>query len=193
MDCLCDVPSFLNSSELFSNFASYRFCFLSVLEMKKVIIIGCPGAGKSTFGRKLAGKTGLPLHYLDMIWHKPDRTTVSRENFDLRLSEIMREDVWIIDGNYIRTLPVRLHSCDTVFFFDLPLEICLEGAMDRLGKKREDMPWNDTKLDDEFRQWILDFPSTQVPVIRNLLESFHGTVITFHSRVEAAAFIAGLP
>ncbi|MEY8605912.1 hypothetical protein [Muribaculum intestinale] len=32
--------------------------------MKKVIIIGCPGAGKSTFARKLSAKTGLPLYYL---------------------------------------------------------------------------------------------------------------------------------
>lgn len=41
--------------------------------MKKVLILGCPGAGKSTFARKLRDKTGLPLYYLDMIWHKPDQ------------------------------------------------------------------------------------------------------------------------
>ena len=40
--------------------------------MKKVLILGCPGAGKSTFARKLRDKTGLPLYYLDMIWHKPE-------------------------------------------------------------------------------------------------------------------------
>ncbi len=76
--------------------------------MKKVLIIGCPGAGKSTFGRKLAVKTGLPLHYLDMIWHKPDRTTVSREEFDERLREIMAGPEWILDGNYKRTMAMRL-------------------------------------------------------------------------------------
>lgn len=42
---------------------------------QKAIIIGCPGAGKSTFARKLSEKTQLPLYYLDMLWHKPDRTT----------------------------------------------------------------------------------------------------------------------
>ena len=44
--------------------------------MKRVIVIGCPGAGKRTFARKLAAKTGLPLHYLDMIWHRPDRMVI---------------------------------------------------------------------------------------------------------------------
>ena len=61
-------------------------------QMKKVIVIGCPGAGKSTFSRKLVAKTGLPLYYLDMIWHRPDRTTVTREEFDERLSEIISQD-----------------------------------------------------------------------------------------------------
>lgn len=53
--------------------------------LNKVIVIGSPGAGKSTFSRKLRDVTGLPLYYLDMLWHKPDRTTISREEFDTKL------------------------------------------------------------------------------------------------------------
>lgn len=49
------------------------------MTMNKVIVIGCPGAGKSTFARMLAAATGLELHYLDMLWHKPDKTNISRE------------------------------------------------------------------------------------------------------------------
>ena len=48
----------------------------------KIMIIGSPGSGKSTFARKLRDKTGLPLFYLDMIKHKPDRTTISSEEFE---------------------------------------------------------------------------------------------------------------
>ena len=111
--------------------------------MKKVMVIGCPGAGKSTFARKLQELTGLPLYYLDMIWHKPDRTNISREEFDQRIREIVSQDAWIIDGNYNRTLELRMRECDTVFFLDYPLEVCLEGAASRIGKERVDIPWKE--------------------------------------------------
>ena len=44
--------------------------------MKRVMVIGCPGSGKSTFSRALHSKTGLPLFYLDMMYWNPDRTRV---------------------------------------------------------------------------------------------------------------------
>lgn len=56
--------------------------------MRKVIIIGCPGSGKSTFGRKLRDLTGLPLYYLDMIYHRPDKTDLSKEEFAERIEAI---------------------------------------------------------------------------------------------------------
>lgn len=162
--------------------------------MHKVIVIGCPGAGKSTFSRKLAAKTSLPLYYLDMIWHRPDRTNIGREAFILKLDEIMQSDRWIIDGNYLYTLPLRLDHCDTVIFFDLPIDICLEGALNRIGKPREDLPWSEDEIDPEFYQWILDFPQNQLPVINDLLTSYAHklNIIRFRTRNEADAFIASL-
>ena len=59
--------------------------------MKKIIVIGCPGAGKTTFAQKLCDKTRLPLFYLDAIWHKPDRTHIPREEFDLPCDIIITE------------------------------------------------------------------------------------------------------
>ena len=100
---------------------------------QKAIVIGCPGAGKSTFARRLCDKTGLPLYYLDMIWHKPDRTTVEKSEFDEKLREIVSGDRWIIDGNYGRTLEMRLESCEAVFLFDIPVEECLSGVRSRIG------------------------------------------------------------
>ena len=158
--------------------------------MKKIIVIGCPGAGKSTFARRLKEMTGLPLYYLDQIWHKADRTTVSKEEFDAKLREIIQQDSWIIDGNYLRTMECRLDACDTVFFLDYPLEICLEGAKARIGTVREDMPWVETEFDEEFRQWILDFPKDQIPVIYELLKKYETEkeIIVFKSRDEAKKF-----
>lgn len=151
---------------------------------KKAIVIGCPGAGKSTFSRQLRDRTGLPLYYLDMINHKPDRTTVSREEFDRRLAEIMSSDRWIIDGNYNRTLEMRFEKCDAVFLLDFPTEVCLAGAAERIGKKREDMPWTENELDGEFKQWILDFPRDGLPKIYELISKYRDkrSIYIFRSR-----------
>lgn len=164
------------------------------MTMNKVIVIGCPGAGKSTFARTLAAATGLELHYLDMLWHKPDKTNISREEFDSALARIMSGDGWIIDGNYIRTLEMRLRECDTVFMLDLSTELCLEGAKSRVGKKREDMPWVEEELDGEFCQWIEDFAADCRPRIYELLEKYRDgrEIIVFHSREEAESFIERL-
>lgn len=162
--------------------------------MKRIFVIGCPGAGKSTFARNLRESLNLPLYYLDMIWHKPDKTTCSREKFDGRLREILGQDKWIIDGNYLRTLEVRLQVSDTVFLLDYPLKVCLAGARERIGKRREDMPWVETELDKEFRQWILDFSKDQLPVIYHLLKQYETgrDIYVFRSRDEAEDYLYGL-
>lgn len=162
--------------------------------MLKVIIIGSPGAGKSTFARRLREETNLPLYYLDMLWHKPNQTNISREEFDMRLGEILSKDCWIIDGNYQRTLEMRMKACDTVFLLDFPVEICLSGAEERIGKKREDLPWTETELDAEFRQWIMDFPNSQLPQIYELIEKYrkHKNIVILKSRGELEEYIQSI-
>ena len=162
--------------------------------MKKAIVIGCPGAGKTTFAEKLQKRTALPLYYLDAIWHKPDRTHISRADFDARLGKLLAENAWIIDGNYSRTLEVRISACDTVFFFDLPTEDCLWGATVRLGKGRYDMPWIDTELDPKLKQEIEGFREAVCPVIYELLERYSAgrNIVIFTSRNEADAYLEQL-
>ena len=162
--------------------------------MQRVLVVGCPGAGKSVFARKLSAVTGLPLYYLDLLWHRPDRTTASEEEFDGRLREILREEHWIIDGNYLRTFEQRLSVCDAVFYLDIPVGICFEGVCARLGRPREDLPWLEDSLDDEFRRWIEDFPFSQKPRIEKCLQRFReGRAITvFHDRAESDLYIEHL-
>lgn len=162
--------------------------------MKKVIVIGCPGSGKTTFAEKLNKLTGLPLYYLDAIWHQPDKTHISREEFDQRIADIFVTPEWIIDGNYARTIEMRLKECDTVFLFDLPTEVCLQGATERIGKGRYDLPWLETEPDPEFIMFIKEFPQTTLPKIYELIEKHKAEkqVVIFKSRAEADEFIERL-
>ena len=162
--------------------------------MQKVIVIGCPGSGKTTFAEKLNKITGLPLHYLDAIWHKPDKTHISREDFDKSISKIFDTTEWIIDGNYNRTIEIRLQQCDTVFLFDLPTEVCIQGATDRLGKDRYDLPWIEKELSLSFKQSIEDFPRNSLPRIYELLEKYSTgkQIIIFKSREDVADFLQSI-
>ena len=102
-----------------------------------------------------------------------------------------RPALWMIDGNYQRTLTSRLERCDTVFLLDYPLSLCLQGAASRIGIPREDMPWIEREFDPEFRQWIEEFPQTQLPQIYALLSQYGRgrEIIIFHSREDSAAWL----
>jgi len=157
----------------------------------KIIVIGCPGAGKSTFSRKFSKLTHIPLYYLDMLWHKKDKTNYTREEFDLKLNDILNKDRWIIDGNYLRTLELRIKECDTVFLLDYPLDVCLFGVRSRIGKEREDMPWIEEEFDEEFKQWIIDFSKDQLPQIYNLIKKYQNNkeIHIFYSRKQAQQYL----
>ena len=150
--------------------------------MKRILIVGSPGAGKSTFAKELAKSTEITLHHLDLIWFHDNGDLESREIFDKKLKEILGTDRWIIDGYYPRTLEHRLKYADTVFFFDLPEDVCLEGAKQRLGKKRDDNPVCERELNESLKERILTFRIFNTPYIEDLLDDFDGEIIRFRSR-----------
>ena len=159
--------------------------------MERAIVIGCPGSGKSTFSRALRDKTGLPLYYMDCIWHREDRTTITKEELAERVKEIVSLPKWIIDGNYTSTMELRLRRCDTVFFLDLPLETCLAGAEARVGQWHEDLPWLEKDFDPAFRQWIIEYPEKRLPRVRELVERYAADkqVVVFRTRQEMKEYI----
>lgn len=158
--------------------------------MKKVIVIGCPGSGKSTFSRALHKETGIPLYHLDMLKWNSDKTTVSKEIFLDRLNGILSEDEWIIDGNYASTMELRMSVCDTVLFLDFPLEVCLSGIKERQGKPRPDMPWIETEDDEEFLEFIRDYNTDSRPKVIELLNKYSDkNIVVFKSRKEAEQYI----
>ena len=161
--------------------------------MKRALVIGCPGGGKSEFARRLASMTGLPLVRLDMLYWNPDRTTVDREIFRERLGEALQGDEWIIDGNYISTMDIRLARCDTVFFLDYDKDVCLSGVRARRGKPRSDMPWIEESDDEEFISYIENFSRDVRPRIIELFDRSKDCEINiFHTRAEADEFLIQL-
>ncbi|MCT3602660.1 adenylate kinase [Lactobacillus acidophilus] len=159
--------------------------------MKKVMVIGSPGAGKSTFSRRLQKKTNLPIVYLDQLFWKSDKTTVSPEEFTSRLKSKMQTDTWIMDGNYSKYMfDERLSACDTVFFLDYDVHACLKGVRQRRGKKRPDMPWIEKHEDKAFMDYIRVFPQRQKPKIMNML-AMHPDVKVYHfkDREEVLVFL----
>lgn len=162
--------------------------------MKKIIVIGCPGAGKSTFSQNLSNILKIPVYHLDLLWHKEDKTTISREDFDVILGEILSKTNYIVDGNYQRTLEMRLKASDTVFFLDYATDICLSGANERVGKERTDLPWIEEEVSEDFKQKILAFSSDNLPKIYDLLSKYRDekNIIVFKNRYEANNYLKEL-
>ncbi len=158
--------------------------------MKKIIVIGCPGSGKSTFSRQLHNITKIPLYHLDMMFWNEDKTTVEKSVFLEKLSEVLKKDEWIIDGNFSSTMEMRISMCDTVIFLDYPVEICLDGVEKRRGVKRPDMPWIETEEDEEFTEFIKTFNVSRKPAILALLNKYkEKNILIFKSREEADGFL----
>ena len=160
--------------------------------MKKVIVIGCPGSGKSTVSRALHNMTGIPLYHLDMMYWNADKTTVEKSVFLERLSAVLENNEWIIDGNYGSTMELRMAACDTVIFLDYPLDVCLDGIKERRGKPRSDMPWIETEEDAEFIEFIKSYNEQQKPKVLELLEKYSDkNIVILRSREQADAFLNG--
>ncbi len=161
--------------------------------MKKVVVIGCPGSGKSTFSRELHKETGIPLYHLDMLKWNADKTTVSKEVFIERLQKVLSEENWIIDGNYGSTMELRLKQCDTVFFLDYPTDVCLDGIEQRKGKPRSDMPWIETEDDEEFLEFIKNYNTQSRPKVMEILDNNRDKdIFIFKNRNDAELFIENI-
>ena len=161
--------------------------------MKKIIVIGSPGSGKSTFAKALHDKTAIELFHLDMLYWNENKTTVGKHVFLQRLSSVLARDEWILDGNYASTMEERLAACDTVFFLDYPAEVCLEGVRRRRGKPRSDMPWIETEEDAEFIEFIKSYNEQQKPRVLELLKKYcDKNIVIFESREQADEFLSRL-
>src|SRR5699024_1821495 len=104
--------------------------------MKKIILIGSGGAGKSTLARQLGAALQIEVIHLDALFWKPNWTPVQREKQVEIQKELVNKEEWIIDGNYGGTIDIRLQAADTIIFLDIPRTICVYRAFKRMIQYR---------------------------------------------------------
>ena len=166
--------------------------------MERILVIGCPGSGKSRLARLLGEKLNLPVIHLDRLWWTDGWENVSMEEFDRKLEEVLEGEKWIIDGNFSRTMPLRLRHCDTIIYLDYSRLQCLMGMTQRVvanyGKSRPDMGGNcPERFDWEFVKFIWNFNKNN----RNLnytwiAQAKHAKAVVLKTRKEAKAFLESL-
>ena len=142
--------------------------------MNKIILIGCPGSGKSTLSFKMEEILKYPVLHLDKIYHIDNEKHITRDELKQQVFEFASKyDKWIIDGNYMSTLDQRIGLCDTIIYLDFPTEVCVQNVIDRSKKERtKDMAegFNNSKLNQEFVDWVQKFNNEQRPIIYEKLQ-----------------------
>jgi adenylate kinase family enzyme len=165
--------------------------------VRRVLVIGSGGAGKSTVATRLGQLLDIEVKHLDRFYWQPGWTEPSKEDWLNTVTELISGDSWIIDGNYGGTLELRLKHCDTIVFLDMSRLLCLWRIVKRrlLYRKqvRPDMAEGcREKLDFEFISWIWNYSRRTRPKIVRLLEEHSSSkqVVWLRSDAEVERFLA---
>ena len=166
--------------------------------MQRILVIGSPGAGKSTLAAAMARRTGLPLIHLDQHAWLPGWKEMERGQWQARVGELIAGDHWIIDGNYTGSLARRLERADTVIMLDYPAWLCLGRVLRRVlttrGRVRADMAEGCPEpFDAGFLLYIALFRRRQRRRNERMLERFGGKLIRLRNQHDADRFLADLP
>jgi adenylate kinase family enzyme len=167
--------------------------------VKKILVIGSSGAGKSILSRKLGDITRLPVIHLDFHHWRPGWIEPAKEVWEAQVTELLERDEWVMDGNFGGTMERRLQSCDTVVFLDLPRHICAWRVVKRVltyhGDTRPDLaPGCPEKFDLPFLKWVWDFPNRSRPKVLKRIASVadRARVFRLKSNREVEEFLASM-
>ena len=165
--------------------------------MKRILVLGNAGSGKSTLARELAQILSLPLVHLDARFWQPGWRETPRDEWKQRVASILSDDAWVMDGNYLGTLPERLAAADAAVLLDISRVRCVfrvvrRGFRDR-GKWRADMAEGCVEQipDVSFLQWIWRFPRDDLrPMVDQLQRAAASKRIrVLHSAAEVRSFL----
>lgn len=167
---------------------------------KKTLIIGCGGSGKSYLASRLGEMTGIPVIHLDRLYWLPGWVTREKDDFEAILEEEYARDTFIIDGNFMRTLPRRLQEADSVIWLDFSTAACIAGVISRViknrGRVRPDMGDGCPEhFSTDFIKWVWSFRKHTRPKIVSQLEKAKSRgvrVTVFKRRREVNEFIRSM-
>jgi|SRR6187402_1811655 len=162
--------------------------------MQRVLILGCPGSGKSRLARELAARTGLPLVHLDQIYWRPGWVEPSKEEWHAQLPEILARPAWILDGNYGGSIALRLDAADTAILLDHPTWLCLFRVFRRSvlgwGRTRSDMAEGcPERFDLQFIRYVLNFSRAKLPRVLTQLRAFRGQQVVLQTQAQRRQFL----
>ena len=165
--------------------------------MKRILVIGSGGAGKSTFARRVGERLGLKVLHLDAFYWRPGWVETPKDEWRLKVEEMCAGESWVMDGNYSDTLDVRLAACDAVIFLDLPRTLCLWRVVKRAliyrGTSRPDVAEGcHENLNMEFFLWVWNYPKhSKTKVLSRLEEHGRGKqIFILRSSAEVEKFLA---
>lgn len=166
--------------------------------MQRILVIGCPGAGKSTASRRIGRALDLPLIHLDRHYWQPGWEPMSPQQWRDKVRQLIAPPRWIVDGNYTSTLDQRLASADTVIHLDYSSTLCIGRVLRRtirnLGRERADElpPGCPERFDPAFLRYVIRFRRTVRPKIFECLAGFEGTTHRFTSPRDLERFVISL-
>jgi len=112
--------------------------------MRRVLVIGSPGAGKTTLSTRLAAKLNVPVHYLDLHHWLPGWTYRDGAEARETVRAIAETPAWIMDGNFAETFDLRMPRADTLVWLDYPRATCIRRILMRAikgyGRQPPDLP-----------------------------------------------------
>jgi adenylate kinase family enzyme len=165
--------------------------------MKRILVIGSGGAGKSTFAKRLGGILKIEVIHLDSLYWNPGWVEPPKQEWKKTIEQLITRTCWIIDGNYSATLDLRFEACDTVIFLDTARTICLWRVIKRLAqyrnKSRPDMAEGCVeRFNLGFMFWVWGYPKRTRPKIISMLNdnSHNKEVIWLRTDAETERFLA---
>lgn len=164
--------------------------------MKKIAIIGSPGAGKSTLARRLGSILKIKVIHLDRHFWEPGWEEKPRETRREILQDLVQKNWWIIEGTYLNTSDIRLNAADTIIFLDMPGFLCFRRVIRRHFKyprqPRPDLPKGcKDKLGLYYLIKVMGFPFVSRKRIERKLLEFEDSkkIIRLHSKDEVERFL----